>query len=1050
MKTLNKKNIGDILALTPMQEGMLFHYLKDPGNDANFEQLYLEISGKLERGLFEKAWNFVIGTNEMLRTVFRWENLKQPAQLVMEEHCLDFRYFDLSGKSSDERNISVENIKTADRNEKFDLQDVPFRVTLCKIDEIKYGIIVSNHHILYDGWSNGIILKEFFNAYNDLSAGRVPEMLFKTKFREFIRWSQNRDREKEEEFWKEYLKGFERKNEHDTHDALSKKVIAGTAKLQFEIPPETVTRLNDFSIDYKISLTQLIYTAWGILLQKYHDAADVMFDTTVSGRSAKVKGIEHLVGLFINTLPVRVNTRPGETVTALLTRFKKMQRKWEEFENTSTLTLKEYTGECRNPVCFDSVVVVENYPLDTAVIQKNSEFSIDSFSNTGMTRYDLTVLISGSGPINIELSYNVHLFRERTASLVGRHFISILDEIVSSPRQTVPEIHILPGEEVEEITKTLTGGREYEPGTAIESEFTAPRNTVEEKLVEIWSDVLKRRVGIDHNFFDFGGHSLKASLLAAKMHREFNVKIPLSEIFRRPTVRELARYISNIKGVSEAAHTPLKFVEEKSYYPLSSAQKRMAALQRLDPESTAYNVSSAVEVQGPMDTMRLTEVFNRLIARHEIFRTSFQDMNGESVQKIQPDVDFEIESAEPRHNGFVRPFDLSQAPLLRVGLVKAGEERHLLIIDMHHIITDGVSIDQFIKEFTALYKGEQLPLLKHQYKDFSQWQTHRLNTGELKPQEEYWLEHLSGELPLLNLRTDFPRPSVQCFDGDRIVFHLDVECYRKLRKLAGQTGTTLFMVFLAALNILLSRYTSQEDIIIGTTIAGRDHIDIQNIMGLFIETLALRNKPVGNKHFRTFLNEVKENTLNAFENSAYPFRELIEKVGAAGDIGRNPLFNVMLIVQNVDMAPLEIEGLTFTPVDIRSTDSKVDFTVEVFEDKAGIRFNLEYSTALFRKDTMERLGGHFIAVLNEVSSRRDVLLREIEMLSDHEMHRLLDELSGQKNNVTGEMDLSVHQLFEEQTVRTPGNIAVVYEDNRLSYQNLNEKAHLLSEIIKGL
>jgi hypothetical protein len=421
-------------------------------------------------------------------------------------------------------------------------------------------------------------------------------------------------------------------------------------------------------------------------------------------------------------------------------------------------------------------------------------------------------------------------------------------------------------------------------------------------------------------------------------------------------------------------------------------------------------------------------------------------------QKIHQNVDFVIENVEMGHRSFVRPFDLSQAPLLRVGLARTGDERHLLILDMHHIITDGVSMNLFIKEFMALYKGEQLPLPMYRYTDFCQWQTRGLNSGEFESEKEYWLDHLSGELPILNLRTDFPRPLVQSFAGERMTFHLEEECTRNLHILAEQTGTTLFMVFLAALNILLSRYTSQEseDIIIGTTTAGRDHIDVQNVMGLFIETLALRNKPVGDKRFITFLKEVKENTLNAFENEAYPFRELMEKLGVANDIGRNPLFNVMLIVQNIDMTRLEIEGLKFMPVDFRSTDSKVDFTVEVFEDETGIRFNLEYSTALFRKDTMERLALHFINILNEVVKRPGVVLSEFDMLGDRETGQLLEEFSGGGYEKPVEMYLEIQQLFEKQAELIPSHIAVVYEGKGTTYRELNKKADALSEIIKGL
>jgi len=1051
------KKIKDILALTPMQEGMLFHYLKDPGSDANFEQLYLEISGELERGPFEKAWNFVIDSNEMLRAVFRWENVKQPAQLVVEEYRLDIRYFDLSDKSRNEKTLSIEKIKTDDRNEKFDLQEVPFRVTLCTLAEIgagqyKYGMIITNHHILYDGWSSGIILKEFFCAYHDLSRGKIPLKPFKSKFKEFIKWLHGQDKEEQASFWKKYLGDMERPGGKEKQGRKPTGTIKNTGTQRITFPAQQAVKLEEFCKKYRISPSSFFYCVWGFLLQQYHRRGDLLFDATVSGRSAQIKGIEDMVGLFINTLPVRINTLPGENVLDMMQRIDMMLRRWKEFEHTPLLFINELLAEYNKAgSLFDSVMVIENYPLDVKSLLENRvlPFSVDSAVNTGMTAYDLSVLITlpGGGHMMAEFTYDNALFDQNTIDMVTGHFVSLVAEMAGDPWKPLSAIE-LPGGEKEALRRRF----EKRGQTVPEIMYIAPADEVEKKLAAVWAEVLKvdkERIGVQADFFAFGGHSLKASLLATALHREFNVKIPMAEIFRRPTIREMARYI---KGAPEAAYTPIQFVEEKSYYPLSSAQKRIAALQRLDPGSTAYNVSSAVEVQGPLDTARLAEVFHLLIARHEIFRTSFQYLNGELFQRIQDNVDFaiEIESIEMGHSRFVRPFDLSKAPLLRVGLANTGEERRFLIMDMHHIITDGVSMNLFIKEFIALYKGEQLPLPVHRYKDFCQWQTLRLNSGDLKSEEGYWLAHLSGELPVLNLRTDFPRPLVQGFAGDRMTFHLEEECTRELYKLAGQTGTTLFMVFLAALNILLSRYSSQEDIIVGTTAAGRDHIDVQNVMGLFIETLALRNRPVGHKPFSAFLKEVKENTLNAFENEAYPFRELMEKLGAANDIARNPLFNVMLIVQNIDMARLEIGGLTFAPVDFRSTDSKVDFTVEVFEDESGIRFSLEYSTALFRKDTMERLALHFTNILNEVVNRPGGLLSEIDMLSHRERVQLLEEFSGSSYEKPVEMYLPVHRLFEKQAELTPGHIAVVFAEKRTTYRELNEKADALSEIIKGL
>jgi non-ribosomal peptide synthetase component F len=268
---------------------------------------------------------------------------------------------------------------------------------------------------------------------------------------------------------------------------------------------------------------------------------------------------------------------------------------------------------------------------------------------------------------------------------------------------------------------------------------------------------------------------------------------------------------------------------------------------------------------------------------------------------------------------------------------------------------------------------------------------------------------------------------------------------RGIQKLAEETGTTFFIVLLAALNVLLSRYTGQEDIIVGTTVAGRSYDDLLQIVGLFIETLVLRNYPEGSKIFGNFLKEVGDSTLTAFENESYPFRELMKQVGDPGEVARNPLFSVMLIVQNIDMAPLEIEGLKFTPVDYHSQVSKVDLTVEVFETESPVRVELEYCTALFGEETVARLAGHFVNILKEVIDNPGKSLSDIAVLSDTEVNRILEDFTGEG----GQLPV-VHQLFENQVRQAPADIAVVYKETQLTYKELNQRADALSEIIKEL
>ena len=313
MEKLDPKRIENILALAPVQEGILFHYLKNPGSEYYFEQLSLEISGEIDVRHFEKAWNTVIATNEMLRTVFRWEKLEKPSQIVLKEHKCKVIFYDLSGKDDRQKKTALEEIKKKDRRETFDLHQVPFRIILCKLAEKQYGVVISNHHILYDGWSNGVILKEFFKAYHELShGGRSLKIPVKPPFKEFIRWIQSRDRNKQEQFWKEYLAGVEAPTELPIKRRIDETTRAEDSSIILE--EDIKGKLDVFVKNNRVTLAPVFYTAWGILLQKYCGSDDVIFGTTVSGRSGGIKGIEEMVGLFINTIPLRTQTSPNEKI----------------------------------------------------------------------------------------------------------------------------------------------------------------------------------------------------------------------------------------------------------------------------------------------------------------------------------------------------------------------------------------------------------------------------------------------------------------------------------------------------------------------------------------------------------------------------------------------------------------------------------------------------------------------------------------------------------------------------------------------------------------
>lgn len=579
------------------------------------------------------------------------------------------------------------------------------------------------------------------------------------------------------------------------------------------------------------------------------------------------------------------------------------------------------------------------------------------------------------------------------------------------------------------------------------TEYIAPADEVEEKLAILWKEILKvDRIGVNDNFFELGGHSLKAVNLVSRVHKEFNVEIPLREVFKAPTIAGIAKYI---KGAKENIYSSIKPAPEKEYYPMSSAQKRLYVLNQLEGSGVTYNMPGIMTVEGCIDRKRFEEAFRKLVKRHESLRTSFQMIEGEPVQKVNKDAELKIvyrESGEGKAEDivreFVRPFELDKAPLLRVELVEEAEEKNLLLFDMHHIISDGVSMDILVREFAGLYEGRALPELKIQYKDFSQWQNQLFKSEAIKQQEDHWLNVFKGKIPVLDMPLDFLRPAEQSFEGASIEFNAGKELAQKLRQLASKTGATMYMVLLAAYNVLLYKYTGQEDIIVGSPIAGRSHGDLQDIIGMFVSTLAMRNYPQREKTFEEFLKGVKNNALKAYENQDYQFEELVDKLGLERDMSRNPLFDTMFTMQNEDIKENSVTGLNFKPYELENRISKFDFSLDAIENEEGLFFSLEYCTRLFRKGTIEGMAKHFLNILWKIGENPSIKLSEIDMLPDTERELLVYGFNN--NKAVFREELTVHHLFEEQAEKMPNNTAVVFEGKEYTYGQINERANRIA------
>ncbi|MCK4261085.1 MAG: AMP-binding protein, partial [Halanaerobiales bacterium] len=547
-----------------------------------------------------------------------------------------------------------------------------------------------------------------------------------------------------------------------------------------------------------------------------------------------------------------------------------------------------------------------------------------------------------------------------------------------------------------------------------------PTTEIEKKLVQIWEETLGlEKIGVTDDFFELGVNSIKASLLSLRIHRELAVELNLREFMVNSNIRKLADYISKMDKTN---YTPISVIEEQEYYPISSAQKRIFAVKQIEGEQTSYNLPHFWVIDGELEIKCLTNALQEIVNRHDSFRTSFEVIDGELIQRVHKDIDFQVSFFEVQETElakivkeFVRPFNLGKPPLIRAGLVRFADQ-HLLMIDMHHIISDGASLGIFMEELVSFYTGKELPYLKIQYKDFTNWQNTLFNTEMFKKQEEYWLSRFTDEIPVLNLPADYPRPAEKSFKGDSLKFELSSDLTTKLKQLTHEQDATLYMTLLSVLNIFLAKYTGQEDIIIGTGIANRQHIDLENLIGMFVNTLALRNMPEGRINFVEFLAEVKENALNAYDNQDYPFEMLVEHLGISTNLDRNPLIDVVFVLQNTDIEEQNVGNLKFKPYEYNNKTAQFDITLHAFEVKDQIHFKLEYSTDIFKKETIERFAKHFVNIIRKVIENPKLRISEIEMITKSEMQQLLFDFNNTKTEYP--KDKTIQQLFEEQVEKT--------------------------------
>ncbi|MVT11418.1 non-ribosomal peptide synthetase [Chitinophaga tropicalis] len=1556
--------IEDVYPLSPLQEGLYYHWSASPDSPVYFEEMSYQLKGSLDLALLEESYNRLVARHAILRTFFTPDYGEELLQVVRREVPSTFRVLDITGDDS----FSIEAYKQQNRSAGFDLHKGPMIRLAILHNADTYEFIWSHHHILMDGWCRSILVKEFFQIYHALQAGRTPELNKVYAYSDYIKWLNGIDKAKTLDYWTKYLQGY------DTVSSLPQEnspVAAGYRAGQniFILDGDIRRSIRTLCAEMGITENTFIQAVWGILLSKYNNTDDVVFGTVVSARPPELEGVEEMIGLFSNAIPVRIPVEENVPVRELLKDVQQRSIEGIDHHYMQLAEIQSLTAPGRN--LFDHILLFENYPVQEMVKQsvesteENNSFSLLSTSGFERSSYDFMFTVMPAERFLVKFSYNANLYSEAQVTALYGHLVRIIENILKDQSVTVGEtdcltpqerhqlltsfnasaveypqhntllglfedqvkktpdntavffegasltyrkldekanqlanyllqeyqlqkdelvaimldrsekmliailgtlkagaayvpidpgypetrkefilkdtgakalitqtdyvfdldyyegavfaidiqldsieapavttgvvvqpgdlayviytsgstgnpkgvmiehraivntiyaqqtlfnvqqherglqfaslsfdasvweiflmlssggalyivseeakktpqlleqyiaeneidiatlppayVKVLSMEGISRIRQLITAGeaaiadqavaftkygtyynaygptessicatifrlngkemdaekgipvgipipntqiyivnnhgnllpagvageiciagaglargylnnreltalkfvpnpfredermyrtgdlgkwlpdgniafigrkdnqvkiRGYriEPGeiesalqafngisavavvpytnAAGEKELVAylsgndtlsaadirayleqqlpsymipahyvllealPLNTsgkidrknlpapeglgmlsgvayvppvteTEQRLVAIWQEVLgKERIGIKDDFFDLGGHSLKATRLASQIHKEFDVKITLKDLFASTILEEQAAFIEKERKTS---FTEIPAAPVQPHYPLSASQRRLWILSQFEEASVAYNMSGAYMFEGELHLESLEHAFNMLLIRHEGLRTIFredsiagvrqfillpeetdarlvyQDLRGEQEQdKKLRQLIFQVTG---------RPFNLAAGPLLRAGVYRVADDKWIFAYGMHHIISDGWSLNVLINELLALYHAhtagalDPLAPLRIQYKDYAVWQQEQLSGASLEEHRQYWLQQFAGELPVLELFPDNPRPAVKTYNGGVVHKALSKELTGGLRALVQEEGATLFMGLLAAVKALLYRYTGQEDIIVGSPVAGREHIDLEDQIGFYVNTLALRTRFQGTDSYRELLSQIRDVTLGAYEHQVYPFDDLVDELGLQRNMSRSALFDVMVILQNNTrrtVAGQRSDSLRISTYKENELPvSKFDLAFDFVESGEEIQARISYNSDIYSRNTIARLAGHLEGLIRSLVKQPAAPIHQLDYLSEVERQQLLVTFNRTGASYPGNKTLT--DLFEDQVERTPHLPAVVYDGITLTYSELNEKANQLAAYLR--
>ena len=1046
-----------------------------------------QVLSELDLVALKQTFQWLVDRHSSLRTTYILHD-REPFQIIHPKQKVHFKVHQASDWIDEELESEIDR----EVLRPFSLEKGPLmRTNLYMREEGRHIGLNTFHHIAVDLMSSSLLFDEIGTLYPAAKNRTPPPPISPPgQYLDFVRWQRemlvSQEGEKRWHYWKQQ---FPDKLEPLTLPFEMRRPVhqsfKGTA-FAFKIERNLTSRILSLSRNLRVTLYTFLLVGFQALLYLYSRQNIFLIRTLTAGRNRPE--FERVVGFYANPVIIKADFSQKLTFRQILEKtqknvhlmianqdfpFEYLMEKLSFGRDIQYNPNPEIMFTLQAPQKFMSVKKDQNLASPDGIFASGRTGIRLNLGGLVVEKYNpqqrvtLNDLALEMAQVGNELSGAIHyrtdLFLPQSISKLAENYQEILSFMAKNLDASVTDFMPQNGFP-QPVEKTAKSESIHEPESSrylVPKTHTAARNPTEQKLVQIWQEVLNiDHVGIYDDFFKLGGSSLQALQLMAMARDIFQVELSLQQLF---DMRIIAR-ISEAIDASESTprRPPIERIRGSEKLPLSFSQERLWFLDQIIEGQPIHNIPIALRIKGSLKTDIMEKSLQTIVQRHESLRTTFHSEGGDPYIKVAPSLKLRIlkkdlsnhpkteqesEAQRLASEEAQKPFDLEAGPLIRMTLLKLDESEHILLLTMHHIVSDAWSLNIFFHEFVAIYstlsKGKPVPLpeLPVQYSDFAFWQKNWLQGDVLKNLALYWKNRLKN-IPTMSLPITRSRPKVRTFRGCSFHFSLSKSLSRRLKALSEDKNVTLFMTLLAAFKALLYRYTRQEDIAIGTPVAGRNMGEIKGLIGCFINVLVLRTDLSGDPGFCELLNRVREEALAAYSHQDLPFDRIVEIMQPKREWNRDPLFQVMFALQDADFQSVKIPGdLSLSEFSFPREIAQYDLTLFMSESQKKLRGMIEYNTDLFDRRTIERMGRCFVRILEGAVDDPEAKLSDLPLMNEREKQKILVDWNDTQRDYP--LDLCVHELIEDQVKRTPDAIALEYNDTQMTYSELDNKANQL-------